>query len=206
MDYRSPGGTVSFALCYPGSFMTLSVFDPAGVEHASRNGVPPVTGNLSGPPGLYRAIVHAINVPGGEPFAVAFATNVACAPGNVDTGTVVRQTLSSDQLQASMAQSGVTGITIKIVGTSNNSARLYYYSNLGGTEISWTIDFYAATPNLGAVVTQITVRGINITTQVVSRLTSANASISSIPQDFIVDRVYSCAASGGLMVVEGHRA
>jgi hypothetical protein len=145
-------------------------------------------------------------VPGGEPFAVSYATNVACAPGNVDDGTVVRQTLSTDQLQASMAQSGVSGITIKIVGTSTNSARLYYYSNIGGTEISWTIDFYAATPNLGAVVTQITVRGINITTQVVSRLTSAGASISSIPQDYIVDRVYSCAASGGLMIIEGHRS
>jgi hypothetical protein len=206
VDYRSPGGTISVAMCYPGSFMTLSVFDPAGVEHASRNGAPPVTGNLSGPPGLYRAIVHAINVPGGEPFAVSFATNVACAPGNVDTGTVVRQTLSTDQLQASMSKSGVTGITIKIVGTSSNSARLYYYSNLGGTEISWTIDFYAATPNLGAVVTQVTVRGVNITTQLVSRLTSANVSITAIPQDYIVDRVYSCAASGGLMVIEGHRA
>jgi len=206
VDYRSPGGTVSFALCYPGSFMTLSVFDPAGVEHASRNGVPPVTGNLSGPPGLYRAVVHAVNVPGGEAFAVSFATNVMCAPGSFDTGSVVRKTLSSDELQASMAQSGVTGITIKVVGTSSSSARLYYYSNLGGTEISWTIDFYAATPNLGAVVTQITVRGINITTQVVSRLTSAGASISSIPQDYTVDRVYSCAASGGLLVIEGHRS
>jgi FecR protein len=206
VDYRSPGGTVSVALCYPGSVMTLSVIDPLGVEHASRTGASPVTSNLTGPPGLYRAIVHAINVPGGEPFAVSFATNVACAAGNVDTGTVVRQTLSTDQLQASMAHSGVTGITIKIQGTSNNSARLYYYSNIGGTEISWTIDFYAATPNLGAVVTQITVRGVNITTQVVSRLTSANASISAIPQDYIVDRVYSCAAAGGLMVIEGHRA
>lgn len=201
VDYRSPGGTVSVALCYPGSSMTLTVIDPLGGQHPVRGG----SSTVNGPPGLYRAIVHAVDVPGGEPFAVSFATNASCAGGNVDTGTVVRQTLSSDQLQASMAQSGVTGITIRIVGVSSNSARLYYYSDLGGTEISWTIDFYAATPNLGAVVTQITVRGINITTQVVSRLTSANASISSIPQDYIVDRVYSCAASGGLMVIEGHR-
>jgi hypothetical protein len=206
VDYRSPGGIVSFALCYPGSFMTLSVFDPGGVEHASRNGAPPVTGNLNGPPGLYRAIVHAINVPGGEPFTVSFATDVACSEGNVDTGTVVRQTLSTNQLQASMSQSGVSGITIQIVGTSSNSARLYYYSNLGGNEILWTIDFYAATPNLGAVITQITFHGINLTTRIVSRLQAANVSITSIPQDYIVDRVYSCAASGGLMVIEGHRS
>jgi hypothetical protein len=33
------------------------------------------------------------------------------------------------------------------------------------------------------------------------------ASISSIPQGFIVDRVYSCAGPNGdrLMVIEGHR-
>jgi hypothetical protein len=204
VDYRSPGGTVTVALCYPGSVMVMSVVDPLQVQHAYHgNGVAQAVGT---PAGLYRAIVRAVDVPGGEPFAVSYATNVACAPGNVDDGTVVRQTLSTDQLQASMAQSGVSGITIKIVGTSTNSARLYYYSNIGGTEISWTIDFYAATPNLGAVVTQITVRGINITTQVVSRLTSAGASISSIPQDYIVDRVYSCAASGGLMIIEGHRS
>jgi hypothetical protein len=149
--------------------------------------------------------VHAINVPGGEPFAVSFATNVACAEGNVDTSTIVRQTLSTDQLQASLSQSGISGITIKIAGTSSNSARLYYYSNLAGNEISWTIDFYAATPNLGAVITQVTFHGINLTTQIVSRLQAANASISTIPQDYIVDRVYSCASAGGLMVIEGHR-
>src|SRR5438445_193857 len=58
-DYNSPGGTISVALCYPGSFMTLSIVDPNNVEHASRSGASPVQGNLSGPAGKYRAIVHA---------------------------------------------------------------------------------------------------------------------------------------------------
>ena len=91
-------------------------------------------------------------------------------------------------------------------GVSSTSARLYYYSNIGGTEISWTIDFYAATPNLGWVLTQITIRGINVTTQVMDRITSAGASVSSIPTDYVVDRVYSCVGSGGnMMVIGGHR-
>ena len=92
-------------------------------------------------------------------------------------------------------------------GTSPTSARIYYYSDLGGTSISWTVVFYAATPNLGAVVTQVTVRGVNVTTQVLNYLGSAGKqSISTIPQDFIVDRVYSCAARGDtIMVIEGHR-
>jgi energy-converting hydrogenase Eha subunit F len=79
---------------------------------------------------------------------------------------------------------------------------------VGGLPLSWTIAFYAASPNLGAVITQVTVRGISVTTQVISRLTSFGGnSISSIPSGFIVDRVYSCNTATGddMMVIEGHR-
>src|ERR1700674_1115921 len=208
VDYNSPGGVVSVALCYPGSFMTLSVIDPNSVEHASRNGGSPVEGNVSGPAGLYKAIVHAIDVAGGEAYAVAFATNAPCSSDNVDSGGAVRQTLSNSQIAKSLSESGVSGVTIYVDGTSATSARIVYASNVGGVPISWTIDFYAATPNLGAVITQVTVRGINVTTQVVTNLSSfGGQSISSIPSGYIVDRVYSCAAANGdaMMVVEGHR-
>jgi hypothetical protein len=94
-----------------------------------------------------------------------------------------------------------------VQGTSAKSARILYYSNLGGMPISWTVVFYAAAPNLGAVITQVTVRGVNVTTQVISRLSLLGDSISSIPSGFIVDRVYSCSGPGGdgMMVIEGHR-
>jgi hypothetical protein len=56
------------------------------------------------------------------------------------------------------------------------------------------------------VLTQVTVRGINLTTQVASRLNSAIGQSLSVPTDFTVDRVYSCKGSGGgVMVIEGHR-
>ncbi len=208
VDYNSPGGTVSVALCYPGSFVTLSLIDPNGSEHASRNGASPVTGHVSGPPGLWRAIVHGIDVPAAEAFAVAFATDAPCSADNVDTGGVVRETLSNSQIANALAQSGSTGVTISVQGTSPTSARIVYYSDLGGLPVSWTIAFYAATPDLGAVITQVTVRGINVTTQVIKNLSSyGGQSISSIPSGFTVDRVYSCASANGdnLMVVEGHR-
>ena len=208
VDYRSPGGQLTVALCYPGSFMTLSIIDPNGVEHASRNGTSPVVSNLSGPAGRYRAIVHAISVSPAEAYVVAFAVNAPCTADNSnDSQGVVRQTLSTSQIANSLAQSGVTGVTLKVQGTSPMSARIYYYSDFGGTSISWTVVFYAASPNLGAVVTQVSVRGVNVTTQVLNYLGPAGKeSISTIPQDFIVDRVYSCAAAGDtIMVVEGHR-
>ena len=207
-DYNSPGGTISVALCSPGSFMTLSIKDPSGVEHASRNGASPVVGNLSGPAGKYTATVHAIDVSPAEAFVVAFAASAPCTAGSSDTGgSFVRETLSNSQIASSLSQSGAEGVSLKVQGTSPTSARIYYYSDLGGTSISWTVVFYAATPNLGAVVTQVTVRGVNVTTQVLNYLGSAGKqSISTIPQDFTVDRVYSCAARGDtIMVIEGHR-
>ena len=116
--------------------------------------------------------------------------------------------MSNSQISKALADSGTTGVTIAVQGTSPTSARITYYSDLGGMPISWTIDFYAATPNLGAVITQVTVRGINVTTQVIKNLSSyGGQSISSIPSGFTVDRVYSCAGTKGdnMMVVEGHR-
>jgi hypothetical protein len=203
VDYDSPGGTVSVALCYPGSSMTLSVTDPNGVEHPLRGG----NSSVSGPAGRYRAIVHAVDVNPAEAFAVAFATNSPCQAGNVDSGNAVRYTLSNSQIATALAESGTSDVTIYVAGTSPTAARIVYYSNVGGTPISWTIDFYAATPHLGAVITQVTVRSINVTTAVVTNLSSFGGhSISSIPSGFIVDRVYSCASPTGdnMMVVEGH--
>src|SRR6266851_3378346 len=157
---------------------------------------------------VWRTTVPLSTLPStGEAYALSFATDAACASGNVDNGTEVRQTLSNSQIQKALTDSGSTGITLQVRGTSPTSARIFYYSNVGGVPLSWTIDFYAATPNLGAVITQVTVQGINVTTQVISRLGSFGGSITSMPTGFSVDRVYSCNGPGGdgMMVIEGHR-
>ncbi|HSP08700.1 MAG TPA: FecR family protein [Candidatus Dormibacteraeota bacterium] len=208
-DYYSPGGNLMLVFCYPGSLMKVVVTAPDGKLY-SREGPPPIKVPIpNGPPGLYRAVVTALSVAaGGEAYSIAFATDAQCTPGNVDNGTTVRETLSNSQIANALAQAGSTGVTLQVQGTSPTSARIVYYSDLGGVPLSWTIAFYAASPNLGAVITQVTVHGINVTTQVISRLTSFGGnSISSIPSGFIVDRVYSCKTltGDGMMVIEGHR-
>ncbi|MEO9048341.1 MAG: FecR family protein [Candidatus Dormiibacterota bacterium] len=208
-DYSSPGGNLTLAFCYPGSLMSVTVTDPLGRTYA-RQGVPPLVVKIAnGPPGVYKAVVTALNVPqGGEAYSLAFATDASCAAGNVDTGTVVRETLSNSQLEQAISQSGSSGITLQVQGTSPTAARIYYHADVGGLDVSWTIVFYAATPNLGATITQVTIRGVKVTTQVISRLGSLGAnSITSMPTAFIVDRVYSCAGPGGdnMAVLEGHR-
>jgi hypothetical protein len=203
-EYHSPGGTVGVALCYPGSLMTVTLIDPNGVQHTSRQGGTTIQFNVSGPPGLYKAVVRGVDLPaGGEPYSLAFATLTSCGGEAIDAGGFVRQTVSNDQLSQALQSAGVT---LQVQGTSSNSARLYYYSDLGGVPISWTVVFYSASPNLGLVLTQVTVRGINLTTQVASKLSSAIGQSMTFPTDFTVDRVYSCKGSGGgVMVIEGHR-
>jgi len=128
--------------------------------------------------------------------------NAAPSASNFTGNALVKKRASA------LAQAGSTGVTLQFQGTSPTSARILYYSNLGALPVSWTIAFYAATPNLGAVITEVTVRGISVTTQVISRLSSlAGNSITSMPTGFSVDRVYSCNAPGGddMMVIEGHR-
>lgn len=208
-DYNSPGGDLTLEFCYPGSLMSVTVVDPNGDPHASQ-GAPPITIKIpNGPPGIYKATVRAINVPAaGEPYALAFATDIACSAANVDTGGVVRETLGNSQISTALAESGTTGVTIFVQGVSPASARVVYYQNFSGLPVAWTIDFYAATPKLGAVITEVSVHDISVTTQVVSRLSSIGGqSISSIPAGFVVDRVYSCLGpnNDNMMVIEGHR-
>ena len=205
-DYNSPGGNLSVALCYPGSSMSVTVTDPTGARHIAQGKSPVVIRIPNGPPGIYKAVVRGIDVPsGGEPYSISFATNAACVEGNVDTGSVVRKTVSNSQIAQALSQAGASGVTLQVQGASPTSARIYYNSDLGGTPITWTIDFYAATPNLGVVLTQLTVRDISIATSIVSRLPQATGQ-SGGSIDFTVGRVYSCnSPTGGLMVIEGHR-
>src|SRR5438309_4529814 len=133
--------------------MTLSLIEPIVTDHASRNGTSPVTGHVSGPPGKWRAIVHAIDVSVAEAYAVSFATDAPCSANNVDDGVVVRETLSSSQIASALADSGSTGVYLTVQGAFSTSARIVYCSDLGGVPISWMLDFYAACPDLGEVIT-----------------------------------------------------
>jgi hypothetical protein len=124
-EYDSPGGNVRIAFCYPGSLMSVTVTDPGGVPHSAQGASPVRMTIPNGQPGRYTAVVRGIDVPaGGEPYALSFATDAPCVEGNVDTGGVVRQTLSNAQIATALSQSGATGITLQVQGTSPNSARI----------------------------------------------------------------------------------
>ena len=208
-DYYSPGGNLNIAFCYPGSLMSVTVTDPDGKQY-SKQGQPPVKVTIpNGPPGIYRAVVRALNVPAsGEAYSVVFASDARCGGADVDAGSVVRKSLSTAQIANYLAQAGINGVSLQVQRTSPASATIYFYGSYGPARLEWTVDFYPATPNLGAVVTQVKWNGINVTSQVVNWLGSIGPrSISAIPQDFTVDRLYSCEGPSrdNILVIEGHR-
>lgn len=207
-DYYSVEGSVTVTLCYPGSLMSLTVIDPGGIRH-TKVGPPPVSLKIqSGAPGLYRAVIQAISVPAaGEPYSISFATDAACGGANVDTPTAVRGSVNGSQIAHALDASGSIPITIQVQGTSPVAARVVYTSIFSGQPVSWSVDFFTATPNLGFVITHASVRSLDVTTRVITALTWFNrSSLNSISTPgYVVDRVYSCeAGGGGVMVIEGH--
>ena len=206
VDYESGGLTVTTALCFLSGSLALAVIDPGGGLHQAIGTRSPIVERVAKGAGLYKALVHANSASANQPFAITFASDAGCSGDNVDEGGVVRQVLSNGQLSRDLAQSGSGGVTVQVQGTSPTSARVYYAYSGSGVSFSWTIDFYAATPDLGFVFTQVIINGVNITTQLVSRLNAAGAAVTSVPQDYIVDRVYSCnGPDGDTMIIEGHR-
>jgi hypothetical protein len=186
----------------------VTVTAPDGTQRSSQGTPPRLLKFPNGPPGLYRAVVTGISLPSGaEPYSLSFATDAPCASGNVDTNGVVRSTWTNAQIAHAIQQAGASGVTLQVQGTSPTSALISYSSDFGGVPLSWTILFYSASPNLGAIMTQVTLKGISVTTGLVSKLAPVTGvSVSSIPTDFLVDRVYSCnGPDGGTMVIEGHR-
>jgi len=204
-DYYSPGGTLTMSLCYPGSLMGVTVTTPDG-RVISRSGPPPVVIKVpSGAAGLYKAVVRAINVvAAGEPYSLAFATDAPCAPANIDDGTTVRETLSTNATSNLLSQ---TNISLQVVGTSATGATITFSAKWNGVPITWTAAVTAGTPNLKIVITSFTFNGLDVTTNVASWLSSHGISLNALSAGFIVDRVYSCAGANGdtIMVVEGHR-
>src|SRR2546428_1214082 len=129
--------------------MGVTVTDPLGGRRTAQGKSPLTIKTPNAPRGRDRAMVRGVDVRGGEPHSVSFATDAACVEGNVDTGGGVRQTLSNSQIAKALSLSGATGVTPQVQGAATNSAPVFYHSQPGGTPLTWAIDLYAATPNPG---------------------------------------------------------
>src|SRR2546428_9245428 len=111
--------------------MSVTVTDPLGGRRTAQGKSPLTIKIPNAPPGRYRAMVRGVDVRGGEPHSVSFATDAACVEGNVDTGGGVRPTPRNSRNANALSQAGATGVTLHVQGASPHPARIDPHAQLG---------------------------------------------------------------------------
>src|SRR2546428_13216874 len=128
--------------------MGVTVTDPLGGRRTAQGKSPLTIKTPNAPRGRDRAMVRGVDVRGGEPHSVSFATDAACVEGNVDTGGGVLQTLSNSPISKGLSQSGGTGGTPQVPGAGPNSAPALFPSELGCDPGPRASGVHAHTPHL----------------------------------------------------------
>jgi hypothetical protein len=212
-DYSSAGGEVIGQLAYPGSAMTLIITDPAGNVHQSAASISGPTGKLAlvdipnAPGGVFKIQVRGDSVNPSEHFSVTMITKFVCsATQAAEQGGFVRHVLSANDLSNALIQSGASSASIRFSGASAGGANVELSGGVSGVSVNAGALLYAAGGgNVGVVVTQATVNGIDVKQQITSAIASAGGkNLDSLNVGYQVDRVYSCAAGKDtFLVLEG---
>jgi hypothetical protein len=211
-DYTTAGGEVVGTLAYPGSNMELDVTDPTGAVHAASGGTPGPNGKLvvvdipNGPGGAYKVSVKGLDVNPAEHFAVTLVTKFPCAANQVADGGFVRNVLSANDTRNALVQAGATNVNISFRGASSSGANIGGSGSFSGTSISAGALVYAAGGgNVGVVITQAVVNGINVKGQLTAAIAQAGGrNLSSLNIGYEVDRIYTCSSgTDDFLVIEG---
>jgi hypothetical protein len=210
--YQFAGGNLTATLGYPGSVMKLEVVNDAGQIVGAGQGPPPVKVAMSNlPAGGYRGRVTPLVLEAGpESWAVSFASNPPCLstgapPNGTPAANQVRVTLSDADLAQILAQGQLSNSSVHITPEPGGGV-ISGNVNLPTVSLSGAVSIYATSPTLGVTILRASIEGINVTSQVASRVAALSGrSLNSVELGFTVDRVYSCqGAQGGMLVIEGH--
>ncbi|HVC99893.1 MAG TPA: FecR family protein [Candidatus Dormibacteraeota bacterium] len=211
-EYDTAGGEVIGELAYPGSNMELDVTDPNGTVHAASGGTHGPNGKLVvvdipyGPGGAYKVSVKGLDVNPAEHFAVTLITKFACAANQVVAGGFVRNVLSANQTRDALVQAGGIQVSVSFRGASAGGANLGGSGSFAGTSIAAGALVYAAGGgNVGVILTEATVDGINVRGQITGAMAQATGhNLSSLNIGYEVDRIYTCSSgTDDFLVIEG---
>lgn len=215
-DYATAGGEVIGDLTYPGSSMSLLITDPHGQVHTASEGVAGPGGKHAvvdipnAPAGVYKVTVRADNVAPAERFAVTLVTKFVCGTSagteSAAPGAIVRNIFSASDLANSLTGAGAKDVNISFRGASAGGADVAASGSFSNISASGGALLYAAGDgNLGVIITEARVNGIDIASQVGDAIARGTGhSLDSLPIGFQVGRVYSCAAGNDtFLVVEG---
>jgi hypothetical protein len=210
-DYVGGGGDVIATLSYPGSHFRVRVTDPAGQVHEADTAVGAPTGGRlvtliipNGALGVYKVHVSALQTDNNqrEAYAVTLVTKFVCAATSTDTGTAVRAVLSANDVRNALSQSGGSNVSVSFTGNGENGAVIAGSGNFSGTSVSGSAVLYASGGQLGAILTNITINGINLTQQVTEQIASATGhNLEGLDVGYNLQRVYTCSANNDTYLV-----
>jgi hypothetical protein len=155
---------------------------------------------LAAEPGIYTATVTYED--GSGQYVLVLSSRLVCeAAKDLEANGVVRKVVTQESLKSAIEQAGGTAVTVHIVGSSPNSARISGGLTYAGTSVEGTVVFYPSPPNLMVKIAAAKVSGIDVTSDAagyLSRITGRD--FNGFDVGFDVTNVSSC---NGIAVVEG---
>ncbi len=197
-------GLVKAALGYPGSAMALKVMAPDGQVHNGTGASPVVVVVNPAPAGIYTITVIGVSglgAGGEEPF-LSVAALEPCATANIRINGAVREGYTSQDLTSAIQVSGLSNLSLTIVGTSLAGAVITGTGTYNG--VGWTGTVVLAIHGTGLEILAVgaTVFSLSVPAQqIVQQIGSAiGQDPTNINPGFTVDRVFTCS---GVLMIDG---
>jgi hypothetical protein len=204
------GGLVKAALAYPGSTMRLQVQAPDGQKYAQTgtpgSGLVVVIVN-NAPSGIYNIVVIGVGglgANGEEPY-LAVAALEPCVSADIAQNGAVRRGYTSSDLAGAVQVSGLTHLSLTIVGTSLAGAIITGSGSFNGVGWTGTVVIVAHGGLLEISALGATVFGLSVPAQQVAQQISSviGQDPSNLNPGFVVDRLFTCS---GVMMIDGRAA
>jgi hypothetical protein len=201
------GGLVKAALGYPGSLMELQVKTPDKQTLIKRGPSPILVVVDNGPAGIYTIVVIGVSgiAAAGEAPFVSVAALEPCTSANLVLNGAVRRGLTSQDLAGNVQISGVSNLSLTIVGDSLAGATITANGTFDGASWTGTVVLMRHGDGLAVIAVGATAFGLSVPAeQIMSQIGSTvGQDPSNINVGFIVDRLFTC---NGVLMIDGRTA
>ena len=203
--YAFAGGSdIKAALAYPGSAMELKIEAPDGHIY-NKTGISPIVIVIPDPPaGIYK--IDAIGIsglgPDGESPYLAVAAVEPCQTSVINQNGAIRKSYAGPDLASAVQVSGLSGLSVNIVGSSSGGAFITGSANYNGAAIAGALLVFSHGGKLGIIALAASIFGLQVPAQ-----TAAQQIANALGQDplnvdigFHVDRLFAC---NNVLMIDG---
>jgi hypothetical protein len=156
------------------------------------------------PPGIYK--IDAIGVsglnPNGEVPFLSVASVEPCSTSDISQNGAVRKSFTGSALAASVQVSGLSSLSIHILGDFIAGAILQGSASYNGVPLTGTVLMYEHGGNLGVIPVAATAFGVNVPAQQAAQQigSALGQDPSNIGVGFHIDRLFTCQ---GVLMIDG---